>query len=450
MAVDESLARSLLTDATARYESACRWSLITALVLLVFHVMTVAPFIRAHVERSAVMAEQSTLETVAAELQTNLQAQERAMETVRDALDSMLVAKKSDFEALQRAVVSVRGSLDGVDGGGAVEDPPFVQAVPRLQQDPRVDLFVELIRAEGLNAAVREADTGSELRTILTPLIEREIIAPRFARVEEIWQARLPQLEQGADALGERFAELASENADAALWGRMRSEAERYSSTLRDVVFRAPDDPEWWHTVVGKDAAILQMKDVEVELISPESFRAASASLQGWLDDRDAIVADLNAQLDALQQLFDEQQDRLTNLLVPISGVALDLSIVVGHFPLVLAAFLGVAIAWPERRYRALFRAAALARRANLLTAEDVSLMLPGRNTASSFAYALGGVALSIGWIAFAIRQLASWDGRVGLGLAVMTAGAILIVIAAGVYNLRAVAARAGERQSAV
>jgi hypothetical protein len=453
MAIDQDLARSLLTSAVARYESACRWGLVTVVAMLVFHVMTFGPFVGAEVERSTVAAESEALRSASNELSANLTTQQTVMQEVRDDLDAMLARKKADFDALQRAVELIReaalggdadsgGGAGGVDANPAVQAPIFVQApAPRIQESARVGFFADRIEQEGLSERVRAAPTGADLRTVLTPLIERHVIAPQFARVNESWQSKLPQLETGAERIKEQFSALAAAFPTAPVWADMPEQADSYLGDLRAVVFGPPGDPQWWHTVVGKDDAVLQMKELEVELISPQSFHAANLALQGWLGDRDTLLAGLDARLENLQQRFDEQQDRLANLLVPISGVALDLSIVVGSFPLVLAILLGLAIGWPARRRREALRAATLARRAGLVGQDDEAF-LPIRTSAWPLGYALGSVALSIGWITVASWQLAAWTDRDGLDLLGMTGVAVLVVAAAGLYSARAAAER--------
>ncbi|PXX99289.1 hypothetical protein [Halomonas sp. LBP4] len=453
MAIDKDLARSLLTSAVTRYESACRWGLVTVLVMLVFHVMTFGPFVAAQVERAKVAAESKALKQTSDELRANLRAQQTAMQEVRDGLDVMLVRKKADLDALQRAVEFIRESTSGEqDEAGserganlAVQAPIAVQEpAPRLQDSARVRFFAKRIEQEGLSERVRAASTGADLRTILTPLIDRHVIAPQFARVNENWQSKVPQLETGALRIKEQFAKLANTFPNAPLWAEMREKADSYLDDLRAVEFGPPDDPQWWHTVVGKDDAVLQMKELEVALISPPSFHAANEALQNWLSDRDTMLAGLNAQLQSLQQRFDEQQDRLANLLVPISGVALDLSIVVGNFPLVLAILLGSAIGWPARRHRELLRAVALARRADLITRGDEDL-LTAQSSAWPLGYALGSVALSIAWISVVSWQLAKWTDRGDLDLVSMTAVAITFVVAAGIYKFRIAKQGAGH-----
>lgn len=443
MAIDKDLARSLLISAVARYESSHRWGLVMVLVMLVFHVMTFGPFVDAQVERAKVAVESKALKGTSDELYANLRAQQTAMQEVRNDLDAMLVRKKADFVALQRAVEYIRESTSGErDEAGserganfAVQAPMVVQEpVPRLQDSARVRFFVERIEQEGLSERVRAASTGADLRTILTPFIDRHVITPQFARVNENWQSRLPQLETGGQRIKEQFAKLANMFPNAPLWAEMPEKADSYLEDLRAVEFGPPDDPQWWHTIVGKDDAVLQMKELEVALISPPSFHAANEALQSWLRDRDTMLAGLNSQLQSLQQRFDEQQDRLANLLVPISGVALDLSIVVGNFPLVLAILLGIAIGWPARRQRELLRAAALARRADLIAQGDEEL-LTAQRSAWPVGYALGSVMLSVAWISIVSWQLAKWADRDGLGPVSMTAVAIMVVVAAGIYK---------------
>lgn len=421
--------------------------------------MTFSPFVRGQVERAAITAQSKTLSDVSKEVTASLEAQQSAMTDVRGELDSMLKSKKADFGALQRAVELTRqspgtgpgASTDRTDRTGA---RPMVQMPmlgvqrrsARLEESARAGFFVELIQREGISEEVRAANTGRKLRIALRLIVEQHVITPRFKKVSESWQAKLPVLREKAVRVKARFAEMAKIFPDEPLWTMMPAEVERYVAALQEVTFRPPDDPEWWHTVVGKDDAVLRMKNVAVELISSKSFRTATEALQKLLNDRKQVVAALDARLLDLQRRFEEQQDRLSDLIAPIKGVALDLSIVVGNFPLVLSILLGIATIWPARRYGELFRAATVARRADLIDELAADVLWRSRDWGRSVTHTLGLVALFIAWVLAAAWQLSAWPGRDGLDLVIMTATSVLIVVASGLYKAQTTRAATSSR----
>lgn len=450
MAVDQDLARKLLTDAAARYESACRWSLVVCISIFVFHILTFSPFIRAQVERAALTEQSKLLTAASAEVASALEAQETTMKEVRADLDAMLKRKKAEFALLQLAVETIRQSSGpGAEPPAPSEDrsnpDPMVQmplsAVqrtgPRLEESARVEHFMDEIRAQGLTDLVRNASSGRQLRIALRPIVEGSVIEPQFEQVRNHWQERVPDLRGKAETARDRFAQLARLFPDEPRWGTMPAEIDVYLAALGKVTFGPPNDPEWWHSVVGKDDAVLEMKNVAVELIGTPSFRDATQALQRLIDERQQLVASLDAKLKDLQRQFAQQSDRLSDLISPIKGVALELSVVVGNFPLVLAFLLAAATIWPVRRYCTLIRAAALARRAELIDGPAAETLCRPSDWMRSVTLLFGQVAFFISWVGVAAWQLAPWQDRDGLNLAFMTAMAVLVLIGGALYKAR-------------
>ena len=402
----------MLTDAAARYESACRWSLVVCVAVFIFHILTFSPFVRAQIERAEVLRQSTLLGTASKEIAAVLDAQEAAMKQVRSDLKNLLKRKKADFSLLQFAVETIRlGSVPGAR-------PPAVQAIrpepramvqmplsavqrrsPRLEEPARIMFFINAIEQEGLMEQVRRANNGRALRTALLPIVERDVIQPRFAEVQKSWRERLPGLRRKAETAKERFVQLAAQFPDVPHWGSLTTEIDTYLAALEKVAFAPPNDPEWWHSVVGKDDAVLEMKTVAVELISTPSLRSATKSLKKLLSERKRLVVALDAKLTELRRQFEQQKDRLSDLIAPIKGVALELSVVVGNFPIILALLLALATIWPVRRYTTLIGAAALARRAELIDELAAETLWRPNGWMRSLALLFGQVVLFVAWI---------------------------------------------------
>ncbi len=437
----------MLTDAAARYESACRWSLVVCAVIFLFHILTFSPFIGAQVERSEALRQSSMLDTATKEIATVLDAQEVAMKRVRSDLGNLLKRKKADFDRLQWAVEIIRlGSEPGSrppavqstrpEPRAMVQMPLSVQrAAPCLEEPTRVGFFIEAIERAGLTEQVRRAGSGRALRSALRPIVERDVIKPRFVEVHENWRARLPDLRRNAEIAKTRFAQLASQFPDIRHWDSVTTGIDNYLSALDEVAFEPPKDPEWWHSVVGKDEAVLAMEDVTIERISTPSLRRATKNLRNLHAGRKQLVAALDARLAELKQQFEQQKDRLSDLIAPIKGVALELTVVVGNFPIILALLLAAATIWPVRRYSTLIGAAALARRAELIDEPAAETLWRPSGWMRSLALLFGQVVIFIAWILVAAWQLNAWAEREGLDLTLLTASAVLIVVGAGLYK---------------
>ena len=177
------------------------------------------------------------------------------------------------------------------------------------------------------------------------------------------------------------------------------------------------------------------MKTVTVERISTPSLRRATKSLKMLVAERKQMVTTLDAKLAELRQQFEKQKDRLSDLIAPIKGVALELSVVVGNFPMVLALLLAAATLWPVRRYSTLIGAAALARRAELIDEPAAETLWRPSGWMRSLALLFGQVAIFVAWILVAAWQLNAWAEREGLDLTLLTASAVLIVVGAGLYK---------------
>lgn len=445
MGTDPELARTLVTSSTDRYESASRWALLACLTIFVFHVMTFSPFIRAQVQRAAAADEVAVLSSAIKELKASLDAQQAAIGRIRSELDAMLEAKKREFAALQRAVQMARtgrsrgaaiGTGDPQDADPTVQRPLMVQMPLRAQGASAGGRdFGRLLEQENVVAAVRAASSDSALRDALRPLVEQHIIRPHFDVIEAVWRQQLPELRaQGARTKFQVEAVARQFPGDPA-WRGLPAEVDRYLAALGEVKFQPPDDPAWWHSVIGKADAVIQLREEAARQISPASFEAAAAALDGLLKARAELMTKLDARLTELRRQFDAQQERLGELIAPIKGVALDLSVLVGNFPLFLGILLGVAVAWPARRYRELSRATWLARQANLVdtTAEGVLRHRDGNRHGLALTVAL--VVLLVGWVLVAAWQLSAWAAREGPSLVLLTVMGAAVVIASAAYR---------------
>ncbi len=240
----------MLTDAAARYESACRWSLIVCGAVFIFHILTFSPFVRAQIERAELLRQSTMLGTASMEITAVLDAQEVAMKRVRTDLDNLLRRKKADFNFLQMAVEIIRL------GSASEAGPPAVQATrrepsamvqmplsavqrnaPRLEESARVEFFIDSIEQEGMTEQVRRARGGRALRDALRPIVERDVIQPRFAEVQESWRERLPELRRKAESAKARFVQLAALLADVPYWNTLTTRIDTYLTALDKVAF---------------------------------------------------------------------------------------------------------------------------------------------------------------------------------------------------------------------
>jgi hypothetical protein len=453
MALDQNLARTLLTDAVSRYESASRWAIIACVVLLIFHVMTFSPFLRSQSDLGAAENQMEALASTQDVLQSQLQTQQEKMQQLRDKLDEVLASKRAAFEALQHALETIRDPGPENESGPA--DSPVQAQVIQTFARPWIwhgVNFRELIENEGAVDRVRDAQTIDQLRELLQPIIEDSIIKPHFQELNEKWSEMLPELRSYVERLQDelnRSSGLLPEQRE--LLQEMSGHAETYLASLKKVAFTPPGDADWWHSVPGKIAAFEELADrAAEEILDARSFQVTDAALQKLIASRKELVDASEAKLEQIKKQFDQQEARLADFIAPIRGVALDLSIVVAFFPLILGALLGVVIAWPARRGAELASAVWLAQRADLIDAAGASTLTGRRSPGFAVLKTIGLAVFSIAWILVAAFQIWSRDGgngfdavsRVGIGdMALITGQTTLLVISGAGIALVLVAA---------
>lgn len=455
------LENTLFLAAREAHETARRWQILVVLVLLLFHAMLFAPYIRTTGEKAAVEAriERST-------------ALQQRIESVTDTLNGL--GKATVDEATVRLGAVLSDLLQDFDRlNGIVEK--LLQMTPDEASGPKGDeLFASSTQASTVQmpvqsmainqmqslsfgrslavmppemrrdvASLRGAPNRQGLLELVKPYVEKAVIQPALSRFNASWQGEaLPRAQASAQAARDALAKANAQFSEQAeLWAKAELGVERITQLAGQLKLQEPENsPLWWSTRDQKGETI---RGALFDLERARSFGQLEA-LSALKAETDAAIAgqkarqrDLEAQLASLREQFKEQEAELASIIQPLKVVAIDLGRLVSWFPLILGLVLAGSLTWTTERLRELIDTIAL-------FPDGAAKALPARWLAArirhtnSTVIALRGAAF-LAWIAFAgsqVARLPSVDGRDALWWTVLGGVA---VVGASLHQWRAV-----------
>jgi hypothetical protein len=321
-------------------------------------------------------------------------------EEIRDTLDGLVSKLKDDFGVLDATIKGIRGELDPADRrtGGNLAVQGTVQ-----------DRAKEIALSQELTKQVKSAGDIAEIRRVLLPWINTNLINPAFQEVQEIWNDEiLPGLEGQVTQTKETLRDIPADAVPApALLAELRERLDQVAQEARRIQFTAPTNDHWWTSVEGKGTTaeyIGKAAIKKLELTKP----LANATELKKLSERarksaEALETQLKTSLAAQEEAFKKQGQKLEDLAKPLSFLTLDLAYIATNFPLLLGFGLAAAIVWPA------YRRCELARAHHLIAREDPEarvwadlLALNTRNRVADWLL----IAAAVLWIALAAWQL--------------------------------------------
>jgi hypothetical protein len=367
--MDDDLIKSMFTRARDQYEAAVRLSAILVFVCLLFHTVNFNQFVRLNRQLAQAEAERNRLGELSQEvsaLTDELQQSEKdTVQTLEQMLDQAQAKMVSDFTALDAAIAALQTPVTGdfTTAGlqGLLEsdlsNASAIQSGP--SQLPGFALSFDL--DENTRQAILTAQNIDELRQVVLPVIEAQIIQPRFEELNAYWvNDAAPQLIETCNAaLAAIDQKAASFPEGAALWEQARTNLKETIQVVSELRFQPPtDDPEWWTTVAGKRAVledIFQAANDQLSAVSGSTpIAALNRRIASIVAEQDNIASELKQELDEVEQNFKDQQSKLATLGKPFEFISLDLAFVVSMFPLLLGLVLATITVWPAYRLREL------------------------------------------------------------------------------------------------
>jgi len=359
--MDKDLIKSMLLKAKDQYEGAIRWAFIAILVGAIFHLITFSQYLS--LSKKAALLEASadelnhlspTLEAVA----ENLRRIDGSGEgTLSSRFETELGGLEADFQSLSETIHQIRTSSEPSTPESILQ-PNFAIQVPIEEPAGSIQEYFDIEPA--LEQAIREAK-DDELIEILRPLIEEEIIQPRFAALNTFWQdGILADLRENIPPVVEVLESQELElTGDPSRLSALAGSLKQTLSFAEQVVFQPPsENPEWWESVTSKRTTLEAIENATIESVEAATSLEALVTVLDQVDEtrrqQAALLDDLQNDIKNLEVQFQQQQDKLDALGTPFEFLAMDLVFMVSIFPLMLGVLLAAALAWPAYRLREL------------------------------------------------------------------------------------------------
>jgi hypothetical protein len=477
----DPLLTSLFERARDQYDGAVRWSTLAVVVLLAFHVLFFTHFIELErrVQESGLRfaglaGARDTAEAVSTKLE-QLHKGTEARLTAR--LDRTLRDLKEDLSRLSFRVREIRtgevppstvappGLQPVPREGSDPSDTPYSRGSgsgpdPRLQAAPPTDTALQFQELQAsrdprsgpppgyepleieidndLAGKIRATGDIVAIRDLLRPTVDTQVVAPRFAELNQNWQSRLlPRVrEQATEVIEALDAAKRDLPVETARWNEAEKSVNAALQSAKDLRFRPPDEP-FWTSEERKDLLFLH-----IQLSAKAALRQFSANgvfvdeLEQAAERQKAHLQDLRKDLAKLETQFRQQKEQLSLYGTSLEALPLDLATAVARFPLAIGVVLLALWSWQASRLRELASlVAALAERDPATAARPWLLSrLSGASQAAggarSMVPSLGLTALAWIWIGLASWELASWQ-QAGPGAAILQGALAAAAVAA-------------------
>jgi len=365
--MDPEILKSLFLKGKDNYESAVRWSFIIVVVCLLFHIITFSQFIGLEKELAAVKIEKSRLEKLnlaLEETKTRLEDLEAYIaDSIKRLTSGMLADLKEDFTALDRAIAKLRtrttAQFASTSADLLLEDQPRPNMALQMPMQAARPLVKEFELSDNIKARILNTNDVAELRMIVLPVIQTQIINPRFDELNANWQKQnLPDIQKRIVEARELLAKNSQgfpENKP--LWERVATDLQIIEKLAREVKFETRGDADWWNSVGAKQTRLAEIQQsVEGEFQRRFSNMTAVAKLsremQASLENQKRLQTELETKMKKIEADFEQQKAALADLSKPFGLVTFDINTLVAKFPLMLGIALAAVTIWPAFRLR--------------------------------------------------------------------------------------------------
>ncbi len=428
--MDSDLNRPLFDSARDHYDRGGRWTFLTVIILLVFHITTFHPFISASRGLKNARAETDELKALEPKLQALRESLDDLAGTSKRRIDAvvkdLLDAELNDFKTLNGRVQLLRGEQPP-------EERPSNIAVQTVQagSGPGVSDLPPL--NPELAERVRQG-RPEQIRQLLRDYINTDIIERRFAGANrQLQQVIAPDIARRVQTLQPRVAELAKERPQwQDHWSTLQAALTQTAEAAQALVLAPPADRDWWFSAGGKIQTLGELGRELVAKLETQGLPAASDRLQDALNQtlarQAALQGELQKQIDEIAKQFEEQQKQVRTLGEPFKWVALDLTVAASRFPLLLGLVLAALSLGASHRMREL--ALAL----NLLSEPNPTLWTwyfqrtvggafsttAGTTPGRIFLVGLPDLLAALAWVTVAAWQVAGWMEQAHTTVAVL------------------------------
>lgn len=399
--MNDELRKSVFIQARDRFMAAGQWLGIAIVVLLIFHILTLQPFISLSHQVEQADAHSQQL----AQVQPNFQQLEAAIQSLQPYREQIAQATNEttevliqDFERLSQEIEAVRASdpsaaiapdsaetaetdddleadeveLDNIEIIEDTEDEnqPSTSPVQQPLQSTADDQIqsTEFTLTPALAEEVRQTAEIDALRGVLTPYIRREIVDPRFAqlnyRLQDIAtevESKVDDIQVQTEAIQRQVKTIPVANDIERQIAQIQTQTEEMKGLAATLEAQPPADNDWWASADEKTAVTQAIASVTADSLLPTSLETVTSQLNqdfdALLSQQQGLQAELAQAIAQLEADFAAQQEKLAGLGTPLQWIALDLTFAAARFPLLLAGILAALLWLQSRRLMALVEA---------------------------------------------------------------------------------------------
>lgn len=473
--MDTEISRSIFSKARDRYDSAMRIAFLAILGLIVFHFTTFQPFIDATARLARVKIKNEALKDVQRKLiqihSALKQLEKQTRNTINDALDRTLVNKVADFQQLSMMVTAIRNSeADDLPAANGTPDMPQMQSpdepvqmqmqVQRLA--PRDDIRVQRPRSRQLPAIedtlvdrIKQGQSIEELRSLLLPYVQLNIINVRFTALNNDLQAQATALKEDAIAIRDSSAHFAKKlPSHTSHFKKLAQGMDAFVRAFDALSIQPPENDRWWTSVQSKMVAMDNLgADAEKSLaqhLNRELSEQLENDLRWAVQQNDTAKAKIDLEIKDLEKQFHSQQAQMQSLGSFMKWGVLNLKPVAAQFPLLLALILTALSLMLSRRIHELAVAITMMPDAQKELQQWLHRRVDGIGGFVLFdrlpakEYMLAGAGLL--WVAIASWQVAGWEEVGPINAVVMFGISVPVIGFAGWYRRRVVEGLAGQK----
>lgn len=260
--------------------------------MLLFHLLVITPFADAGRRKVEAAADRQRLAAVGPGLESIEQSLKKAhtdsMAAFRPALENFTKQLALDFARLEasrwRWQEERTAELES-EPSENVDDPTSLDDDLAMAPPPRGTVPLDI--DEERRRTFAEAPNRYALLSLLEPLVEQEILAPRLADLERTWQTdALPPLISGLEAAGAEISQLRGQFPEAEdAWDPLSAALAEVSRQAQAWNPEVPSAPFWWASAESAPRLTLGLGDHSASLGRPPGLADLASSRQ-QVDER--------------------------------------------------------------------------------------------------------------------------------------------------------------------
>jgi hypothetical protein len=273
---------------------------------------------------------------------------------------------------------------------------------------------------ESLKEQISSAKSVDEIRELLLPTIEKDIIAPQFKAFNLAWQEEIfPEMKSFSSKIQKRLEKAKiQDKSENPPWDSILITLKDTMNYAEKATFFPPENRFWWVTAKGKEDTLSDINfDFRREFTQLVSIDKISDDLSNTIDQQQNAETNLRNDLESIRKSFEKfmehQSGQMIGLPKQFGGIPIDLDSLILCFPFLIGPMLASLAVWQTRRLSDLITAIDVAKKndkSNPLADWMAKKLVANRNTLSkSLLSFIGVTAAGWLWLGISFWELTAW-----------------------------------------